>query len=82
MHVPAGQSFPVATGVAFALGLDPPSLLAAILFYNFFTSFKKRIIPILCIFSCVCVTYNCTVHGADLTYISLLIMFCIIVCDE
>ncbi len=34
----------------------------------------------LCIFSCVCVTYNCTVHGAGLTYISLLIIFCIIVC--
>ncbi len=32
----------------------------------------------LCIFSCV-VTYNCTVHGADLTYISLLVIFCIIV---
>ncbi len=25
-----------------------------------------------------CVTYNCTVHWADLTYISLLIIFCII----
>ncbi len=23
----------------------------------------------LCIFSCVCVTYNCTVHGVDLNYI-------------
>ncbi len=33
----------------------------------------------LCIFSCVCISYNCTVHGADLTYISLLIIFCIIV---
>ncbi len=33
----------------------------------------------LCIFSLVCVTYNCTVHGADLTYIPLLIIFCIIV---
>ncbi len=31
----------------------------------------------LCIFSCV--TYNCTVHGADLTYISLLVISCIIV---
>ncbi len=30
MHVPAGHSFPDATGVAFALGLGPPSLLAAI----------------------------------------------------
>ncbi len=29
------------------------------------------------IFLC-CVTYNCTVHWADLTYISLLIIFCII----
>ncbi len=25
-----------------------------------------------------CVAYNCTVHGADLTYISGLIIFCII----
>ncbi len=31
----------------------------------------------LCIFSCV-VTYNCAVHWANLTYISLLIIFCII----
>ncbi len=30
MHVPTGHSFPDATGVAFALGLGPPSLLAAI----------------------------------------------------
>ncbi len=30
------------------------------------------------IFSCVCVAYNCTVHGADLTYILLLVIFCII----
>ncbi len=33
----------------------------------------------LCIFSWVCISYNCTVHGADLTYISLLVIFCIIV---
>ncbi len=33
----------------------------------------------LCIFSYVCIPYNCTVHGADLTYISLLVIFCIIV---
>ncbi len=33
----------------------------------------------LCILFCVCVTYNCTVHGADLTYILLLVIFCIIV---
>ncbi len=30
MHAPTGHSFPDATGVAFALGLGPPSLLAAI----------------------------------------------------
>ncbi len=30
MHVPAGHSFPDATGVAFALGLGPPSLFAAV----------------------------------------------------
>ncbi len=35
----------------------------------------------LCIFSCVCVPYNCTVHGAAVTYISLLVIFCIIVYD-
>ncbi len=29
----------------------------------------------LCRFSCA-VTYNCTVHGADLTYISPLVIFC------
>ncbi len=33
----------------------------------------------LCIFSWVSVSYNFTVHGADLIYISLLIIFCIIV---
>ncbi len=33
----------------------------------------------LCIFSCVCIPYDCTVHGADLTYILLLVIFCIIV---
>ncbi len=37
--VPAGHSFPDATGVAFALGLGPPSLLAAI----FLIVFKKLI---------------------------------------
>ncbi len=30
MHVKSWHSFPDATGVAFALGLGPPSLLAAI----------------------------------------------------
>ncbi len=35
--------------------------------------------PCLCIFSCVYVTYNCTVHGVDLIYISLLVIFCKIV---
>ncbi len=30
MHVPVGHSFPDATAVAFAVGLGPPSLLAAI----------------------------------------------------
>ncbi len=28
---------------------------------------------------CVCIPYNCTVHGADLTNISLLVIHCIIV---
>ncbi len=36
MHMPAGHTFPDATGVAFALGLGPPSLLAAISFVLFF----------------------------------------------
>ncbi len=31
------------------------------------------------IFSCVCISYNCTVHGANLTNIAFLIIFCIIV---
>ncbi len=35
MHVPVGHSFPDATAVAFALGLGPPSLLAAIHYYSF-----------------------------------------------
>ncbi len=39
MHVPAGDSFPDATGVAFALGLGPPSLLAAIYIFFFRLSY-------------------------------------------
>ncbi len=46
-------------------------------YFVFFTSFFSYLY--LCIFSCVCVIYNYTVHGADLTYISLLVIFCIIV---
>ncbi len=34
MHVPVGHSFPDATAVAFALGLGPPSVLAAILMFE------------------------------------------------
>ncbi len=49
------------------------------LYFFFFTSFFSPY-QFLCIFSCVCIPYNCTVHGADLTYISLLVIFCIIVC--
>ncbi len=45
--------------------------------FLFFTSFFSYLY--LCIFSCVCIPYNRTVHGADLTYISLLVIFCIIV---
>ncbi len=44
-----------------------------LVFFIFFTYLY------LCIFSWVCIPYNCTVHGADLTYISLLVIFCIIV---
>ncbi len=53
-----------------------------------FTCFSKSLLLLfillflsyqyLCIFSCFCVTYNCTVHGADLTYILLLVIFHII----
>ncbi len=48
-------------------------------FYSFY--FLLQFFPYLylCIFSCVCISYNCTVHGLDLTYISLLVIFCIIV---
>ncbi len=46
-------------------------------YFLFFTLFFSYLY--LCIFSCVCIPYNCTVHGADLTYISLLVTFCIIV---
>ncbi len=48
-------------------------LFLLFIFYTFFSSLY------LCIFSCVYISYNFTVHGADLTYISLLIIFCIIV---
>ncbi len=51
-------------------------ILFNILLFLFFILF----FPYLCILSCVCNPYNCTVHGADLTYISLLVViFCIIV---
>ncbi len=60
-------------------------LLSCTLFYcTFYLIFYSFLLVFffpyqyLCIFSCVCVTYNCTVHGADLTYISLLVIFCII----
>ncbi len=38
MHVPAGHGFIDATGEAFALGLGPPSRLAAIFLLIFYTS--------------------------------------------
>ncbi len=41
MHVPTGHSFPDATRVAFALGLGPPSLLAAILLLLYCYSIYK-----------------------------------------
>ncbi len=44
MHVPVWHSFPDATGVAFALGLGPPSLLAAIfldLFLNLASGYEN-----------------------------------------
>ncbi len=49
-----------------------------ILFYSFFL-FHFFPYLYLCILSCVYISYNCTVHGADLTHISLLITFCIMV---
>ncbi len=48
MHVPTGHSFPDATGVAFALGLGPPSLLAVI--------FRDRA-PMVRGPYCICVVY-------------------------
>ncbi len=49
------------------------------IFYSFLFFFFSPYLY-LCILSCVCIPYNCTVHGADLTYISLLVViFCIIV---
>ncbi len=53
--------------------------LFIIIIYYFSFFIKTNSYLYLCIFSCVCVTYNCTVHGVDLTYISLLVIFCIIV---
>ncbi len=52
------------------------SILLFLLFIFYFIFFPYLY---LCRFTCVCISYNCTVHGADLTYISLLIIFCIIV---
>ncbi len=56
-------------------------LFYILLFFIFILIFFTYFFPYLylCIFSCVCIPYNCTVHGADLTYISLLVIFCIIV---
>ncbi len=48
MHVPVGHSFPDATAVAFALGLGPPLLLAAI--------FRDRA-PMVRGPYCICVVY-------------------------
>ncbi len=48
-------------------------LLLSLIFYFIFS------IPIFMYILLCCVTYNCTLHGADLTYISLLVIFCIIV---
>ncbi len=48
-------------------------LLLSLIFYFIFS------IPIFMYILLCCVAYNCTVHGADLTYISLLVIFCIIV---
>ncbi len=51
------------------------SFLFFYLIFIFFLHFSSYLY--LCIFSCVCVTYNCTVHVVNLTYISLLVIFCI-----
>ncbi len=47
---------------------------------HFILFFFFSLYQYLCIFSCVCIAYNCTVHAVDLTYISLLVIFCITVC--
>ncbi len=52
MHVPVGHSFPDATAVAFALGLGPPSLLAAI----FIMIIRDRA-PMVRGPYCICVVY-------------------------
>ncbi len=55
MHVPIGHSFPDATGVAFALGLGPPSLLAAIFlyfYYFYFSLFSYFLLLFLFLSSC------------------------------
>ncbi len=65
------------------------SILSCTLYYCTFYYFLRFILTFycllffpylyLCIFSYVWTSYNCTIHGADLTYISLLVIFCIIV---
>ncbi len=75
---------PVCTFLLILLLLSIRYTVLHILFYCtyysflflFFTSFFSYLY--LFKLSCVCVTYNRTVHGADLTYISLLVIICII----
>ncbi len=52
------------------------TVLHILLFFIFYSSLLIFLPKFMYILLC-CVTYNCTVHWADLTYISLLIIFCI-----
>ncbi len=77
MHVPAGHSFPDATGVGFGFG--PPLLLAAIGLIIFLFNLYIYIYIYIYIHSCVVLhILHCPLSGPDMTYISLLILSCII----
>ncbi len=57
----------------------PAHFIVYFIMYFFFLLHFFSIPIFMYILVCVCIPYNCTVHGVDLTYISLLVIFCIIV---
>ncbi len=58
----------------------PAQLILFYFFYSYAYFFLLHFLhTYIYVYSLVCVTYNCIVHGADLNYISLLVIFCIIV---